>query len=133
MQELPAAVRRKLVDAAQDENLQAVQLLLSAGRPTDARAHEGATALHWAAFLGNSEIARGLLRYGASVADVEPSYQGTPLHWALYGSVHGWRCQQGDFVVVVDALLKAGARLPEKVDTASDALRDFLSKRTSSA
>lgn len=130
LRQLPNSARRKLVDTAQDENLAAVELLLAAGWPTDARGQEGATALHWAAFLGNSKIVRELLRYGAAVDAVESTYQGTPMRWALYGSVHGWRCREGDFVGVVEALLNAGAKLPVTIDTASDALRDYLSRRS---
>jgi hypothetical protein len=129
LRSLPNGVRRKLVDAAQDENVVAVRLLLAAGWPTDARGQEHATALHWAAFLGNPEIAGELLRHGAAVDAQEPTFNGTPLGWALYGSVHGWRCRSGDFVGVVAALLDAGATLPSRIDVASDALRDFLARR----
>ena len=32
---------------------------------------------------------------------------GTPLGWATYGSVHGYRCKTGDFAGAVEALLIA--------------------------
>jgi len=127
--ELPNEMKRKLVDAAQDENVTAVRLMLAAGWPTDGRGHENATALHWAGFLGNAEIARELLRHGARVNVKGDNYDGTPLHWAIYGSTNSWKCQTGDYVGVVNALLDAGAELPEKTDSASDAVREALRKR----
>ena len=126
-QQLPNEAKRRLVDAAQDERLDLVKRLLAAGWPTDARGQEDGTALHWAAFLGQTEIVRELLRYGAPVDVMEHTHNGTPIHWALYGSVHGWRTQTGDFVGVVDALLGAGAQLPQPVQVASDAVRAYLS------
>ncbi len=123
---LPNAMRRQLVDAAQDENLVAVRLLLAAGWPTDARGHENATALHWAGFLGNSAIARALIEHGAAIDVKGDNYDGTPLHWAIYGSTNSWKCRTGDYVGVVNALLEAGAAPPKDLDSASDAVRQAL-------
>jgi len=127
--DLPNEMRRKLVDAAQDENLTAVRVMLAAGWPTDGRGHENATALHWAAFLGNAEIARELLRYGAPVNVKGDNYNGTPLHWGIYGSTNSWKCKSGDYVGVVTALIEAGAEVPSKTDSASDAVREALRRR----
>jgi ankyrin repeat protein len=124
--DLPNAMHRKLVDAAQDENVAAVRLMLDAGWPTDARGHENATALHWAGFLGNLAIARELLEHGAAVDVKGDAYNGTPLSWAIYGSTNSWKCKTGDFVGVVRALLDAGAKMPERTDSASDAVREAL-------
>jgi len=55
--------RRKLVDAAQDQNIDAVRLMLEAGWPVDARGQHGGTALHWAAWHGNVEMAQLILRF----------------------------------------------------------------------
>lgn len=123
---LPNDMRRKLVDAAQDENLVAVRLMLEAGWPTDARGQENATALHWAGFLGNAPITRELLKHGAAVNVKGDAFNGTPLNWAIYGSTNGWRCETGDFVGVVNALLDAGAAMPERTESASDAVREAL-------
>lgn len=123
---MPNDMAAKLVSAVQDENLTAVRTMLAAGWRTDGRGQDSGTPLHWAGFLGNAEIARELLRYGAAVDVREGTYSGTPLSWTLYGSVHGWRCDRGDFVGVVDALLKAGAGLPTNVEIASDAVREAL-------
>jgi hypothetical protein len=39
-------------------------------------------------------------------------FDGTPLHWAIHGSVHGWRCKTGNYPGTVEALLAAGAEPP---------------------
>lgn len=127
--ELPRAMHRKLVDAAQDENVAAVRLMLDVGWPTDARGHENATALHWAGFLGNLAIARELLEHGAAVDVKGDNYNGTPLRWAIHGSTNSWKCKTGDYVGVVNALLDAGASVPDKLDGASDAVREVLRLR----
>ncbi len=55
---LSEADQRKLPDAAQTNNTQAVRLMLEAGWPVDTPGEMGATALHWAGFNGNAEMAR---------------------------------------------------------------------------
>jgi len=126
---LPNEMKRKLVDAAQDENVTAVRLMLAAGWPTDGRGQENATALHWAGFLGNLAIARELLEHGAAVNVKGDEYDGTPLSWAIYGSTNSWKCKTGDYVGVVKALLDAGATVPERTDSASDTVREVLRLR----
>ena len=125
---LTAADCRALPDAARDENAAAVRLMLDCGWPIDARGQHGATSLHWAGFHGHLEIARLLLDRGAPLELLDSNYQGTPLSWAIYGSVHGWRCRTGNYPAVVQALLDAGAKVPPmREDFApSDAVRDVL-------
>ena len=50
--------QRKLPDAAQTNNTEAVRLMLEAGWRVDTPGEMGATALHWAGFHGNAEMAR---------------------------------------------------------------------------
>jgi ankyrin repeat protein len=113
---LTAGERRKLADAAQDENIPAVRLMLDAGWPPDARGQHNATPLHWAAFHGNRELTRVLLEHGAPVNVKGDEYNGTPLGWALHGSVHGWRAKTGDYAGTVAALLARGADAPPVTD-----------------
>lgn len=113
---IPPAEARKLADAAQDAHLPVVRLMLRAGWPIDARGQEGATALHWAAFHGRIEMARELLRHGAPLEVRDAVYDGTPLHWALHGSLHSWERGAGDYGATVAALLAAGAQAPVSFD-----------------
>ena len=102
----PADVRA-LPDAARDENLAAVRLMLELGWPVNTGGQHGATALHWAAFHGHLEILRELLRYGASLDNRDNDFQGTPLEWGEYGAEHGWRRETGNYAGVIDALKQA--------------------------
>ena len=110
---LSGAYRRQVAHAARNNNLAAVRLLLAAGLPVDARGQHGATPLHWAAFHGNAGMARELLRCNPPLELVDADFNLSPLGWAIYGSEHGWYCRTGDYASTVEALLQAGARIPE--------------------
>ena len=121
--------RRKLVDAAQDRNLDAVRLMLEAGWPVEARGQHGATALHWAAFHGQAEMTRLILSFHPPLEVVDFDFGGTPLGWAIHGSQNGWRPLNGDFAQTVAALLKAGAKPPPKTFGSPEVqtvLREFV-------
>jgi ankyrin repeat protein len=122
---------RALADAAQENNTASVRLMLSVGWPVDARGQHGGTALHWAAWHGNTEMARTMVEHGASLELHDHDFDGTPLGWALHGSVHGWHRDAGDYAGVVDALLDAGAQPPsrEAAARASDEIRAVLRRR----
>ncbi len=104
--------KQKLPDAAQNNNTKAVRLMLEAGWPVDTAGEMGATALHWAGFNGNSEMAREILLFHPALEMKSREYAGTPLAWAVYGSGNGWHRDTGDFVGTIQALLDAGAILP---------------------
>jgi ankyrin repeat protein len=112
---LPDALRMRLVSAAMNDEPDGVRRLLAAGWPADARGHDGATALHWAAWHGDLELARELLHRGASPSVRERSFGGTPLSWAVHASVHGWHPERGDYAAVVELLAAAGAPLPDEI------------------
>ena len=120
--------RRVLADAARDSDVPAVRVMLEAGWPVDARGQHHATPLHWAAWNGDVEILRVLLQHGAPVDVKGDEYDGTPLQWAIYGSLHGWRCRTGDYAGTVAALIAAGARVPKITAdfAASEAVRAEL-------
>jgi len=124
--------RRKLADAAQDNNTKAVQLMLAAGWPTTVRGQHGGTPLHWAAFHGNAEMTEVILRFDPPLEWTDSDFNGTPLGWAIHGSEHGWHCQTGDYAKTVEALLRAGAKIPEKregTDAVKRVIHRFNSKR----
>jgi ankyrin repeat protein len=122
---------RKLVDAAQNRNLRAVKLMLEAGWPLAARGQHGATALHWAAWHGNVEMVREILKSKPDIEDQKNEFKGTPLGWAAHGSENGWYCKSGDYAGVVELLCAAGAKIPEKITGTApvqDVLRKYQSK-----
>ena len=126
---LTASEHRRLPDAARDNNLEAVRLMLAAGFPIGARGQHGATALHWAGFRGDAAMARELLRHHPPLEVTDEDFNGTPLFWAVYGSVHGPHCRSGSFPRTVEILLDAGATPPSGDVDASDAVRDVLTPR----
>ena len=123
--------KRKLPDAARDANPGAVGLMLDAGWPVDARGQEGGTALHWAAWRGDADLVRELVRRGAPVEDRNNNYNSTPLWWGIYASVHGWHPDQGDYAGTVEVLLQAGAKppAPDEEFEASGAVWAVLRRR----
>ncbi len=126
--------RRQLVDAAQNNNTAAVRLMLSAGWPVDTRGAEGGTALHWASWHGNAEMAREIVKYSPPLEMKDLTHHGTPLGWALHGSERGWHTKDGDHAGVVEALLQAGATAPPLTDElqASEPVRRILQRHARS-
>src|SRR5262249_54203572 len=119
---------RKIADAAQSNNTQAVRLMAAAGWPVDFPGQHGLSSLHWAAWHGNAEMVRHLLRSSASLESRGNEWDITPLTSALHGSEHGWHKDTGDYGATVEALLQAGAKAPKLTDDleASDAARAVL-------
>jgi ankyrin repeat protein len=122
--------RAVLADAARDNDLVAVQAMLAAGWPVDVRGQHRATPLHWAAWNGNAAMIHALLSYRAPVEIKGDEYDATPLGWAIYGSIQGWRRETGDYAGSVEALLAAGAQAPKLTPElhASDAVRTVLAR-----
>jgi hypothetical protein len=104
--------RRQLPHAAQRNDTATVRFMLSAGWPVDARGQHGGTALHWAAFHGNTEMAAAILRFQPPLEWTDFDFHATPVGWATHGSEHGWYCRTGDYPGVVETLIQAGAKLP---------------------
>ena len=121
--------QRKLPNAAQTNNTEAVRLMLEAGWPVDAPGEMGATALHWAGFNGNAAMTREILRFHPALELESREYKGTPLGWSVFGSGNGWHRDTGDYVGTVRALLEAGAVVPPLVEDLepSDAVLEVLS------
>jgi len=122
---------RKLPEAVVSNNLAAVRLMLAAGWPVTARGDENGTPLHMAAWLGNADIVREILRYNPPVNVRGDRYDMTPLGWALHGSLNSWRKDKGDYAATVELLLDAGAEVPKTIDDvrASEAVRRVLFDR----
>ena len=107
--------QRQVADAARNNETAVVRSMLKAGLPVDARGQHRATPLHWAAFHGNREMVKEILPFGPPLEATDDDFNGTPLGWALHGSEHGWCARTGDYPATVEALLQAGARLPDEV------------------
>jgi ankyrin repeat protein len=122
---------RRLAVAAQNNDAAAVRRMLDAGWRPDVRGQHGATPLHWAAWHGNVEMGRDLVRRKAPLDVIDEDFGGTPAGWAVYASVQGSHPKSGDYAGTLEALLDAGATPPKVTpDTAmSDAVRDVLRRR----
>ncbi len=131
-------LQQQLVTAAMNSNADAVRLMLGAGWPVGARGPHGGTALHWAAWHGSAAMVREILQYDPPVNARDDAHDGTPLGWALHGSLSSWLRKEGDYAAVVTMLLKAGAKhwgLDEKMsgsDAALEAYRQGVSSRAMS-
>ncbi|MGH7494495.1 MAG: ankyrin repeat domain-containing protein [bacterium] len=110
--EFTDADRRQVAHAARNNETEVVRRLLENGLPVDAKGQHMATPLHWAAFHGNLEMAKIVLRFGPPLEALDADFGATPLGWAMHGSEHGWYCQTGDYAGTVEALLAAGAKPP---------------------
>jgi hypothetical protein len=122
---LPAAGRRHVAHAARNNDTSAGRLMLAAGLPVDTFSQHHATPLHWAAWHGNVELVRLILRHHPPLENADNEFKGTPLGWAIHGSENGWDRQRGDYAATVEALLDAGVRLPEKAE-GSEAVKAVL-------
>ena len=117
--------RRKVVNAAQNNNTNAVRMMLEAGWPVDARGQHGGTPLHWAGFHGNAEMAKIILRYNPPLEWKDKDFDAPPLGWAIHGSEHGWYCKTGNYAGTVEVLLEAGAKPPKKLE-GTEAVKTIL-------
>jgi ankyrin repeat protein len=123
----------RIVAAAELRNGPGVRRMLAIGWPAGVVDRGGLTALHWAGFHGDAATTRALVAAGAPLDVKDDVHGGTPLGWALWGSVHGWHRQDGDYAGTVTAMLDGGATPPEITDAlvASDAVKRLLTKRKS--
>jgi hypothetical protein len=76
------------------------------------------------------EMAREILRYHPPLELAEPDFHLTPLGWCIYGSKHGWHCRTGNYAATVEALIQAGAKLPEE-DGGTPAVKEVLERSRS--
>ena len=136
--ELTREQMRLISDKAHAGDTAAVVLMLDLGFDARVAGPDNADALHWAAFLGNAEMVQALLRRDPPIGVREANYNATPLDWCVYGSLHGWMKDKGDFATTATLLLNAGERvepatLPTGRDDVDSVLRAFLSGGKSTA
>ena len=119
--------QRQVAHAARNNDTAALRLMLSLGLPVTVRGQHNATPLHWAAWHGNAEMVREILRRDPPLEDNQNDFNGTPLRWAVHGSENGWHRDKGDYETTVELLLAAGAKRPEEI-SGSEAVRRVLSR-----
>ncbi len=109
-----------LAQAAYDDNLPAVKLMVELGFPIEAKGDFG-TAVNQAAWRGNAEVVEYLIEKGANLETLN-NFQGTALDCCVFGAsnceeattgnVPGVRqLHPGEYVRCVEALIAAGADL----------------------
>ena len=106
---------RLIADKAHANDTAAVALMRDLGFDARVTGPDNTDALHWAAFQGNADMVRLLLRRDPPIGVREGSYGGTPLDWCVYGAVQGWAKDRGDFATTAQLLLDAGER-PDSAD-----------------
>jgi ankyrin repeat protein len=122
---LPYHDQRLLADAAWDNKLEAVKVMLEAGFDPHVRGAEESTPLDRAAFHGFVDVVRLLLQHNPPL-NLTNRYGARPLDTALYGSVHSWR-RDGDFPATVEALIQAGSTVrPDAFPTGNAAVDAVL-------
>jgi len=119
---------RLIADKAHANDTIAVALMLDLGFDPLAPGVDGWEPIRWAAFHGNADLVRLLLRHHPPIGVPDPTYGGSPLAQCLYGSLYGWKRDTGDFATTVRLLLAAGERpapadLPIGRDDVDDVLR----------
>jgi hypothetical protein len=125
---------RLICDKAHADEAAAVFLMLDLGFDPLARGVDDWEPLRWAAFHGNAEMTRRLLQYNPPINVPDPSYEGTPLGQCLYGAVHGWSRDSGDFATTVRLLLDAGERIdPSDLPTGRDDVDAVLRRHLAAA
>src|ERR1041385_5983090 len=122
---LSSYAARRIVGVAVRNNTRALELLLSYGWPSNAVLENNQTALHFAAWHGNLAMVRALLNHNVPINVFEKEHGGSPLGWALHGSLYSWARDKGDYVGVAKALLDAGAEIP-KPERPLEATEDVL-------
>jgi ankyrin repeat protein len=108
--------KRKLAAAAESNNTAAVRMMLEAGWPAAVRGQNDGTPLHWAAWHGNVEMTRVILRRKPPLELRDGNNNATAIGWAVHGSLNSWHKETGDYAGVVAALLEAGAEAPKITD-----------------
>jgi hypothetical protein len=96
---------------AHANDTEAVRLMVDLGFDPLAATVDRWEPIRWAVFFGNAELTRLLLAHRPPLNTPDRSHGGTLLGNCLYGALHGWRSETGDFAATVRLLLDAGERL----------------------
>ena len=117
-------------DAAEDNDTEAVRIMLEAGWPLEGDGKH--TPLHWACWNGNNEMVEAILQFHPPLDARDDDYHATPMGWAIHGSESSARRKTGDYAATVLALLSAGAKPAEKIE-GSEAVQNALRRWTTAS
>jgi ankyrin repeat protein len=111
-------------------NYEAVRLMLDLGFPiAHPESSHGYSALHNAAWSGDTALVDLLISRGHPVDLVDPRYHSTPLGYAIYDCLVEKRHPEGNFPGVVESLLRAGSPWdPSVFPTGDERLDKVLSQ-----
>jgi hypothetical protein len=70
-------------------------------------------------------MAEVILSFGPPLELTDADFHGTPLGWAVFGSEHGWHRNSGNYAATVEALLAAGAKVPDHAE-GTEPVREVL-------
>lgn len=109
---------RLLADLAGRPATAPVKLLIDAGADLAARALDGGTALHQAAWFGVPDNAKLLIAAGAPIDIAGDDHDSTPLGWAVHGARYSGDADVAPerYVEIVRALRAAGAGFRDDAD-----------------
>lgn len=129
MEDLEEPEKQLLVEAAIENRVEAVRLMLDLGFDIGFKksGEWGATALHWAAWYGQTQMVRLLLERGAPLdLPANPPEDSTPFIWAAHGFGH-CKNPQGDYAAIVRAMIEAGAKPDAKLaEMASEEVAELI-------
>jgi Ankyrin repeat len=120
---------RLVAHKAHANDTAAVALMLDLGFDPLVRGVDDWEAIRWAAFHGNAAMTKQLLRYWPPINVPDATYGGRLLGACLYGSLHGWHSDTGDFAATAQLLIEAGERVdPSALPTGRDDVDAVLRK-----
>lgn len=98
------------------------EILIESGADVHATALFGASALHWAAYMGMDLTAQQLIGAGSGVEETCNEFKSTPLFWAVQGYSRYGPEQKSEQVNAAAALIRAGADVNTKNSEGASAL-----------
>lgn len=98
-----------LTHVASRGRIDVVKTMLDLGFDVSARGDLGGTALHHASWWGHHEVVDLLLRHNPPLELRCTAYQGSPLDWAVHGSIFSPNRGASTYPAIVESILSAGA------------------------
>jgi ankyrin repeat protein len=117
--ERPPLLASLVGDAIRDGSLEALRVLHGLGADLIAGRHEGASALHWAAWHGRPALVDQLVAWGAAINERDDQFGSSPIAWAAHGSRYCHRAD-ADYAAIVDRLAAAGAVLDAAINRSGE-------------